>query len=98
VSEISSPKLAQRREAAHPSEGHQGHNTTPAAWIAVFTIIAAFILGGVALIEWVMWLFWVAVGVAALGSIGGAAARIMDQVTEYGGGGRGGDPGSTVPN
>lgn len=96
MSEPSSTELRDRQEAAHPSAGHQGHNTTFGGWVAVVLIIGAFIVGGIALIEWVMWLFWVAVGITVVGIILGWAVGLMEQVTEYQHGGRGGDPGATT--
>jgi len=88
----SSADLARQHDAAHPAADHSGHNTTPTAWIAVTIIIAGFIVGGIALIEWNWLMFWIGVGVAVIGCIIGGFAGIMEQVTEYGGGGRGGDP------
>lgn len=87
--------LAERRDAMHPSAAHgsHGHNTTPAAWVLVAVLIAAFIMGGIALIYWNWPLFWAAIAVVAIGVVVGWAIGIMEMVTEYGEGGRGGDPG-----
>lgn len=87
--------LAARRDAVHPSAEHgaHGHNTTPMAWVIVVEMIAAFIVGGIALIYWNWPLFWASIGMLALGIIVGWMIGIMEMVTEYGSGGRGGDPG-----
>jgi hypothetical protein len=49
------------------------------SWVAVALICAAFLAGGLALVfgpTW--WLFWVALGVAALGGLMALAAGIFD--------------------
>lgn len=95
MTDQSRDELANRRDAVHPSAQHggQGHNTTPMAWVVVGELIVAFILGGIALIYWNWTLFWISVGLIVLGVIVGWAIGIMEMVTEYGAGVRGGDPG-----
>jgi hypothetical protein len=97
MTEQARAEMAARNDAAHPSAGHQGHNTTPGAWVTVVIVLVGFIVGGIGLIEWNWIMFWIGVAVAVAGVALGAAVGIMAQVTEYGDGGRGGDPGSTVP-
>jgi hypothetical protein len=62
------------------------------SWTACFVIIAGFALGGAALIIWNWPMFWVSVGILVIGCIIGRAVGIMNDVTEYGGSGSGGDP------
>jgi fatty acid desaturase len=95
MTEQSRTELADRRDAAHPSAEHggHGHNTTPMAWVLVVLMFGAFVLGGIALIYWNWPMFWAAVGAVVVLGVVGWAIGIMEMVTEYGGGGRGGDPG-----
>lgn len=95
MTEQSQAELTDRRDAVHPSASHgsHGHNTTPAAWVLVVVFIAAFILGGIGLIYWNWAMFWAAVGIVVIASIASWAIGLMEMVTEYGGGVRGGDPG-----
>jgi hypothetical protein len=58
-------------------------------------IIAGFIIGGVAIIYWNWPVFWAGVGIAVVGCVLGWMFHIMDDVTEYGGGGAGQDPSSS---
>jgi hypothetical protein len=62
------------------------------SWLACLVIVVGFLVGGAALIIWNWPLFWVGVGVIVLGVIIARAVNIMDDVTEYGGGGAGHDP------
>jgi hypothetical protein len=51
----------------------------PVSWVAVSIITAAFLAGGLALVfgpTW--WLFWVSLGVAALGALMALATGIFD--------------------
>jgi hypothetical protein len=63
-----------------------GHNVTTGVWIAVAVIIAGSIIAGVALIEWVMWLFYGGMGLMVAGCVIAYFTRIMDAVTEFGSG------------
>jgi hypothetical protein len=65
------------------------------SWIAATVIVVGFVLGGVAVILWNWPMFWAGVGIVVLGAVFGAAVGIMDDVTEYGGGGAGHDPESS---
>jgi hypothetical protein len=69
-----------------------GHGASIGSWIACLVIIAAFVVGGIAMIVWNWPMFWVGVGVLVVGCIFARAVGIMDDVTEYGGGGGAGDP------
>ncbi len=51
----------------------------PVSWVAVSLIMAAFLAGGLALVfgpTW--WLFWTAIGVAAVGTLLGLSTGIFD--------------------
>src|SRR4051812_29234773 len=72
--------------------GGGGHGASMGSWIACLIMVIGFALGGVALIIWNWPLFWASVGVIVLGLVVAKAANIMEDVTEYGGGGAGGDP------
>jgi hypothetical protein len=69
-----------------------GHGASVGSWIACLIIVVGFVLGGVALVIWNWPMFWISVGVIVVGAIVARAANIMEDVTEYGGGGSGGDP------
>jgi hypothetical protein len=78
------------------NSGGGGHGASLKSWVAATLIVIGFIVGGVAIIEWNWPIFWAGVGIAVAGGIFGAATGIMDEVTEYGGGGPGGgDPESS---
>jgi hypothetical protein len=57
-------------------------------------MLAGVIIGGIAVVAWNWTWFWIGVGVFVLGVILARVVRIMDDVTEYGGGGAGQDPSS----
>ena len=48
------------------------------SWVAVSLIMAAFLVGGLALVFSIWWLFWVSVGVAAVGGLLALATGIFD--------------------
>ncbi len=60
-----------------------GHGATVGAWVVTAVIVAAFVLGGIALITHTWWLFWLAVGIFVVGVIAARAINIMDEVSEY---------------
>jgi hypothetical protein len=41
----------------------------PVSWVAVSLIMAAFLIGGLALVFSVWWLFWASIGLAAVGGL-----------------------------
>jgi hypothetical protein len=47
------------------------HGSTPAAWIAVTIVFAAFVVGGVGLVFENMLVFWIGVALAPIGGIVG---------------------------
>jgi hypothetical protein len=54
----------------------------PASWVAVFVIVAGFVIGGLGLIlgpTW--WLFWAGAGIAAVGGIIALVTDIFADVT-----------------
>lgn len=56
------------------------------SWLAATVIVIGFIVGGIAIIYWNWPVFWAGVGVVVVGCVFAAAAGIMNEVTEYGGG------------
>lgn len=51
----------------------------PVSWVAVSIIMAAFVLGGLALVfGTIWWLFWVAVGIAAVGGLTAVSTGIFN--------------------
>jgi hypothetical protein len=51
----------------------------PVSWVAVSIIMAAFIAGGLGLVFGpIWWLFWVSLGVAAVGGLLAAATNIFE--------------------
>jgi hypothetical protein len=62
-----------------------GHDASPLTWFTCAVVAAGSIVGGIALIEWIWWLFWVACGMVVLGSVGALFSGIMDNVSAYDG-------------
>ena len=55
------------------------HHGRPVSWVAVSLIMAAFLIGGLALIFGpVWWLFWASLGLAAVGGLLALATHIFD--------------------
>ena len=54
-----------------------GHGNTVAAWVAVAIIMAAFIIGGIAIMMSAWTLFWGAVVLAAVGGVAGKVLQMM---------------------
>ena len=79
---------------AQGSSNVGGHGATLKSWLVCLVMLAGVVLGGVAIILWNWPMFWTGVGIFVLGMILGKAVNIMEDVTEYGGGGSGHDPGS----
>jgi hypothetical protein len=73
-----------------------GHGAKLGSWLACLVMMVGFTGGGIALVYWNWPVFWVGVGVFVLGGIIARAVNIMDDVTEYGGGGGGHDPSSAT--
>jgi hypothetical protein len=48
------------------------------SWVAVSLIMAAFLIGGLALVFSVWWLFWASIGLAAIGSLLALGTGIFD--------------------
>lgn len=48
------------------------------SWVAVSLIMAAFLIGGLALVFSVWWLFWAAIGLAAVGGLLALGTGIFD--------------------
>jgi hypothetical protein len=56
---------------------HNSHGSTPAAWTAVVIILVAFAIGTWAVIDLNWTLFWVSVGLVA---VGGAVGKVMQML------------------
>jgi hypothetical protein len=67
------------------------HGNTPAAWTAVSIMFVGFLIGGLALPLNAPWLFFVGLGVVALGAVVGKVMSMMgmggdqDRTTDRGG-------------
>ena len=62
-----------------PSYVHEAHHGKPASWVAVAIIVVGFTVGGIALpVGPTWWLFWTAVGIAAVGGLLALAVNIFD--------------------
>jgi hypothetical protein len=58
--------------------GWHNRHGRPASWALVAVVIAAFAVGGAAIIEHLWWLFWVCAGVVVLAVPAGKVIGIMD--------------------
>jgi hypothetical protein len=61
-----------------PIGDHPYHHGRPRSWILVAVIIAAFCVGGVAVIEQLWWLFWLCTAIVVLSVPAGKIIGIMD--------------------
>jgi hypothetical protein len=50
----------------------------PVSWVAVSLIMAAFLIGGLALVFSVWWLFWCSIGLGAIGGLLGLGTGIFN--------------------
>ena len=76
LSSVSATEAAVVEEEARAAQQHHGR---PVSWVAVGTMMAAFLVGGIGLItgpKW--WLFWVGVAMCAAGGLLALATRIFD--------------------
>jgi uncharacterized membrane protein len=76
LSSVSATEAAVVEEEARAAQQHHGR---PVSWVAVGTMMAAFLGGGIGLITgptW--WLFWVGVAMCAAGGLLALATRIFD--------------------
>jgi hypothetical protein len=53
----------------------------PVSWAVVFLVCAGFLVGGIGLIAAAAWMFWVGIGVVAVGTILGGVTHAMADVT-----------------
>lgn len=72
------------RESSTPETrpGGQAHGR-PRSWLLVALILAAFVVGGIALIAQTWWLFWVCAGVVVLGVAAGKLVGIMNDTVQW---------------
>lgn len=67
-------------QVAHDRTRHAAaQHGRASSWIVVTIIVIGFVVGGAAMLAgptW--WLFWLGTGIVVLGSIAGAATRILD--------------------
>jgi hypothetical protein len=56
---------------------HDNHGSTPAAWTAVTIIMVAFLVGGIGVVIAQPPVFWVGVGLVAVGLIVGKIMQMM---------------------
>ena len=60
-----------------PVGGHSQLHGRPSSWVLVTVVIAAFVVGGFAIVFHQWWLFWVCVAVVVLSVPAGKATGIM---------------------
>jgi hypothetical protein len=74
-----SAKGGELSPAGAESHGAGAHHGRPVSWVAVSTMMAAFLVGGLGLILGpIWWLFWVGVGMCAVGGLLALATNIFD--------------------
>jgi hypothetical protein len=73
----------ERVEDRHVPEGGHPHGK-PASWVLVAVVVAAFAVGGVALIEHAWWLLWTCAGIAVLALPAGKLVGIMNDTVSWG--------------
>ena len=73
------PLAGLNQEAGSPWAPPRPFHGRPVSWVAVSLIMVAFLIGGLALVfgpTW--WLFWVSLGVAAVGVLTAMATNIFE--------------------
>jgi hypothetical protein len=73
----------ERIEHRHVPEGGHPHGK-PASWALVAVVVAAFTIGGVAIIEHAWWLLWTCAGIALLAIPAGKVIGIMNDTVAWG--------------
>jgi hypothetical protein len=73
----------ERIEHRHVPAGGHPHGK-PASWVLVAVVVAAFAVGGVAIIEHVWWLVWTCAGAAVLAIPAGKLVGIMNDTVSWG--------------
>lgn len=58
-------------------EHHDDHGQTPAAWTAVFIIMAGFLIGSIAVVAASPLWAWIGVAVVIIGAIAGKVMQMM---------------------
>lgn len=56
---------------------HVHHGRTPAAWVGAMCATVAFVVGGIALVAQVWWLFWASAVLLVVGVIAGFVMQKM---------------------
>jgi hypothetical protein len=67
-----------------PIGGHEHLHGRPASWVLVGVLVAAFIAGGLAIVNHLWWLFWVCLGVTVLSIPAGKIIGIMNDTVVAG--------------
>lgn len=78
--ELDRPQEGDTPDTRHPHGQAHGRLRS---WLLVAVILAAFIVGGIALIAQTWWLFWVCVGVVVLGVPAGRLVGLMNDTVEW---------------
>lgn len=78
--ELDRPREADTPETQHPHGQAHGRLRS---WLLVGLILAAFVVGGIALIAQTWWLFWVCVGVVVLSVPAGKLVGLMDDTVQW---------------
>ncbi len=72
-------RITAEHAQAQADQPHPAFHGRPVSWVAVSLIMAAFLVGGLALVfgpTW--WLFWVAVGVVVVGGLLALSTNIFE--------------------
>ena len=67
-----------------PLGGHEHVHGRPVSWVLVAVLVAAFIAGGLAIVNQLWWLFWVCPAVAVLSVPAGKVIGIMNDTVVAG--------------
>ena len=73
----------ERIEHRHVPQGGHPHGK-PASWVLVAAVVAAFSIGGVAIIEHAWWLLWTCAGIVVLAIPAGKVIGIMKDTVSWG--------------
>lgn len=80
------PVWEERHAAGQATDRPLAHGSPhgrPSSWVLIGLVITAFIIGGVAIITHLWWLFWSCVAVVVLAIPAGKMIRIMDDTVSW---------------